>query len=51
MLKALTTGMPTPFDVATEDVRICGVVVRVDGGTGRASHIERICVDGHASPV
>lgn len=46
ILRYLTTGMPSPFDVATEDPRMCGVLVTVDSDTGRASHIERIRVDG-----
>jgi len=45
VLKSLTTGMPAPYDVATDDVRMCGIVVKVDSETGRARHIERICVD------
>jgi metallophosphoesterase (TIGR00282 family) len=49
VLKALTTGMPAPFDVATEDVKLCGAIVTVDGRTGRALHIERVCeTDGAA---
>ncbi len=46
ILRYLTTGMPSPFDVATDDPRMCGVFVTVDSDTGRASHIERIRVDG-----
>lgn len=45
VLKALTTGMPAPFDVATGDPRMCGILVKVDGETGRATHVERIRVD------
>src|SRR6185436_18164555 len=36
VLKFMTTNMPTPFDVATNDVRLCGVVCEVDQETGRA---------------
>lgn len=43
VLKSLTTGMPAPYDVATDDARMCGIVVKVDSETGRARHIERIC--------
>ncbi len=46
VLKALTTGMPAPFDVATGDPRMCGILVKVDSETGRASHIERVRVEG-----
>jgi metallophosphoesterase (TIGR00282 family) len=41
----LTTGMPEPFEVATGDVRLCGIVATVDAESGRATHIERIRVD------
>src|SRR5262249_41951174 len=44
VLKTVVTAIPTPFDVATEDVRLGGAVVDVDTGTGRASHIERVMV-------
>lgn len=46
ILKYLISGMPAPFDVATDDARLCGVLVRVDGDTGKARHIERIRIDG-----
>jgi len=45
ILRYLTTGLPAPFDVATDDVRVCGVLVKVDADTGRATHVERIRVD------
>ena len=51
VLKALTTGLPCPFDVASEDVRLCGVLVKLDGETGRAHHIERVCVQEDALPM
>jgi len=41
----LMTGMPAPFDVATGDARLNGVIVRVDADTGRAGRIERVRVD------
>lgn len=50
VLKAIITGMPAPFDVAAGDVRLNGVVVRVDSETGRALHIERISVQSPNSP-
>lgn len=49
VLRALTTGMPAPFDVSTDDVRLNGVLVKVNAETGRASHIERIRVDDGSS--
>ncbi len=44
ILKHLTTGLPAPFEVATENVKMCGAKVRVDAETGRALHIERVSV-------
>jgi calcineurin-like phosphoesterase len=38
----MVTGMPVHFDVATEDLRVCGALVTADTTTGRASAIERI---------
>jgi calcineurin-like phosphoesterase len=42
----MSTNMPAPFDVATHDVRLCGVLAEVDAETGRAAAIERIEVKG-----
>jgi hypothetical protein len=42
VLSFLTTTMPTRFDVATEDIRLCGCVVTADETTGRATAIERV---------
>jgi len=50
VLRALITGLPTPFDVSTALPRLCGVLVRVDSETGRATHIERVRVDGPEAP-
>jgi len=44
VLQATLTFYPTPFDVASEDVRLCGTLVEVDPQTGRASAIRRLCV-------
>jgi 2',3'-cyclic-nucleotide 2'-phosphodiesterase len=49
VLAALTTSMPQHFEVATGDPRMSGVLVGVNGDTGRAVSIERIEVSG--SPV
>lgn len=46
ILHFLTTGMPSPFDVAQGDVKLSGILVKVDSDTGRALHIERIEVAG-----
>lgn len=41
VLKKLRTAMPARFEVAENDVRACGVVVKIDDQTGRAQSIER----------
>ena len=46
VLKYMTTNMPAPFDVATNDVRLCGALAEIDPETGRALSIERIEVQG-----
>ena len=50
VLSAMVTSVPAPFDVATDDVRMCGALVRADSETGRASSIERIRVDATDKP-
>lgn len=50
VLRALTTGLPSPFDVATDDLRLYGVLVRIDADTGRAVSIDRIRVDEKSLP-
>ncbi|MBN2018818.1 MAG: TIGR00282 family metallophosphoesterase [Sedimentisphaerales bacterium] len=45
VLKSFRTRMPVPFEVATEDVKINGIIVTVDGTTKKAEHIERIRID------
>lgn len=42
VLHRFLTGMPTPFGVATRDVRLSGVLLNVDPKSGRASAIERV---------
>lgn len=42
ILSRLITGMPTPFDVAKDDVRLSGALVQIDETTGRALSIERV---------
>jgi len=44
VLSALITGMPTYFDVASGDLRVCGALVTADTQTGRAIAIQRIMV-------
>ena len=42
VIKAMTTNITTPFDVADGDPRLNGVLVEVDGSTGKAHTITRI---------
>ncbi len=42
VLKKFLTGLPTKFEVATNDVALEGVIVTVDPKTGRATKIKRI---------
>lgn len=45
VLETTLTGLPSPFDVATGDVRLNGAVVEVNPDSGRAVAIRRLCVD------
>jgi calcineurin-like phosphoesterase len=44
VLATTLTGMPTEFEVATGDVRLCGTIVDVDPASGRTTTIRRLCV-------
>ncbi len=46
VIKYMTTNMPQPFEIATGDVRMCGLLAEVDPETGRALSVERIEVKG-----
>lgn len=45
VLKATLTGMPHPFDVATENSRLNGAIFDADEETGLATAIERLSID------
>jgi len=45
VLKSFRTQMPFPFEIATGDVRMNGVLAAIDSNTKKAEHIERIRVD------
>jgi hypothetical protein len=45
VLKSFRTQMPFPYEIATGDVRMNGVLVTVDSNTKQAERIERIRVD------
>jgi calcineurin-like phosphoesterase len=36
------TFIPTPFDVAENDLRLAGAIVEVDPATGKATTIRRV---------
>jgi len=42
---SMISGVPSAFDVAEADIRLCGILVTVDADTGRATKIERIRFD------
>ncbi|WP_347245844.1 TIGR00282 family metallophosphoesterase [Thermogutta sp.] len=44
VLHTTRTFEPTPFDVATDDVRLNGTIVEVDPTTGKTQGIWRICL-------
>ena len=46
VLYRFTTGMYSFFDVATEDVRLCGALIDADPDTGKALSIQRITLHG-----
>jgi hypothetical protein len=46
VLSHLTTSLPFPFEVATGDPRLSGLVVEVDPSSGKALGVERIEVAG-----
>jgi metallophosphoesterase (TIGR00282 family) len=44
VLMTTLTFQPTHFEVADDDVRLCGSIVDVDPSSGRATHIRRLVV-------
>lgn len=44
VVTSLITGMPHPYSVASQDVRLNGVIVECDSTTRRAISIERVCL-------
>lgn len=47
VLQYMTSAVPAPFDVATGDVRMCGVLSEIDTQTGRALSVERVEIQGN----
>jgi hypothetical protein len=46
VLSAMISAVPAPFDVATGDVRLSGVIVTVESTTGKALDIRRVVYEG-----
>jgi metallophosphoesterase (TIGR00282 family) len=46
VVKYMTTNMPHMFEVATGDVRMCGVLTEINPDTGKALSIERVEIKG-----
>lgn len=51
VISAMMTNVPVPFDVATDEPKLCGVLVKVESTTGKATHIERITFNGSNEPA
>ncbi|MBN2316227.1 MAG: TIGR00282 family metallophosphoesterase [Sedimentisphaerales bacterium] len=49
VLKSFRTQMPYPFEIATDDVRMNGVLATIDSHTKKAERIERIRIDAETS--
>jgi hypothetical protein len=45
ILERFLTQVPNKFDVAKDDVRLQGVIVDIDGKSGRARGIERLTIN------
>lgn len=45
VLETTRTFMPSSFEVAQHDVRLCGAIVEVDPETGSAQRIQRVRID------
>ncbi|MCB0221855.1 MAG: YmdB family metallophosphoesterase, partial [Chrysiogenetes bacterium] len=41
-LRRFLTGMPSRYECAKNDVRLCGAIVDIDEETGKARGIERV---------
>ena len=44
VMETRLTANPTQFEVAHEDLRLCGTIVEIEAETGNAVAIERVCV-------
>jgi hypothetical protein len=50
VLQSMVTGVPTRFEVATEDVKISGVMAEINPTSGRCVGIERVCLSADGLP-
>ncbi|MCD4669000.1 MAG: TIGR00282 family metallophosphoesterase [Actinomycetia bacterium] len=50
VLSAMISTVPSPFTVATEDVRLAGIVADVDPRSGKCLAIERVCLRAKVPP-
>ena len=48
VVSTMISAVPSTFSVATGDLRLCGIIVKVDAGTGVATSIERVCFNESA---
>jgi len=46
VLNSLITQMPCPYKIATGDLRLNAIIATLDADSGKATHIQRICVKG-----
>lgn len=49
VIGTMMSAVPSPFDVARGDVRLCGILVDVDPQSGRATGIERVRFDANSA--
>ncbi len=49
VLKSFRTQMPFPFEIASRDIKMNGILVTVDSNTRKAEHIQRISVNADSS--
>ena len=41
-LERFLTQVPVPFDIATDEIELQGVMIEIESGAGRATDIQRI---------
>jgi len=48
VLKSFKTQMPFPYEIASRDIRMNGIIVTVDSNTKKAEKINRVCVSAES---